>query len=79
MKNNILQSVIYNIYVDEITMQPANRNAFRYFVHFQPEYQLAVQTEGMVADMVHHLTNENKELKKHCASAIFKVSEVRRI
>jgi hypothetical protein len=42
----------------------------------QKEYQLAVQTEGMVIDMVKHLTDDNKELKKHCASAIFKVREV---
>jgi hypothetical protein len=42
----------------------------------QKEYQLAVQTEGMVIDMVKHLTNDDKELKKHCASAIFKVREV---
>jgi hypothetical protein len=30
----------------------------------------------MVTDIVQHLTNDNKELKKLCASAIFKVSEV---
>ncbi|XP_021933293.1 armadillo repeat-containing protein gudu isoform X2 [Zootermopsis nevadensis] len=39
------------------------------------EYQLAVQTEGMVADMVHHLRNDNRELKKLCASAIFKCAQ----
>ncbi|KAJ9600824.1 hypothetical protein L9F63_001036 [Diploptera punctata] len=38
-------------------------------------YQLAIQTEGMVADLVHHLNDENKELKKHCASAIFKCAQ----
>jgi hypothetical protein len=37
---------------------------------------LAVQTEGMVTDIVQHLTDDNKELKKLCASAIFKVSKV---
>jgi hypothetical protein len=30
----------------------------------------------MVTDIVQHLTNDNRELKKLCASAIFKVSKV---
>jgi hypothetical protein len=47
-----------------------------YFIPFQTEYQKAIQVEGMIMDMVHHLTDENMELKKLCASAIFKVSEV---
>jgi hypothetical protein len=33
----------------------------------------------MVVDMVHHLTDNNRELKKLCASAIFKVSKVTRL
>ncbi|XP_069700349.1 armadillo repeat-containing protein gudu isoform X2 [Periplaneta americana] len=39
------------------------------------EYQLAVQTEGMIADMVRHLSDNDMELKKHCASAIFKCAQ----
>ncbi|XP_068083879.1 armadillo repeat-containing protein gudu [Anabrus simplex] len=38
-------------------------------------YQLAIQTEGMIPDLVRHLSDANIELKKHCASAIFKCAE----
>lgn len=39
----------------------------------QSKYQLAIQAEGMIGDMVRYLSSPNIELKKHCASAIFKV------
>ncbi|KAK7863004.1 hypothetical protein R5R35_014556 [Gryllus longicercus] len=35
-------------------------------------YQVAIQTEGMIADLVRHLSDDDMELKRHCASAIFK-------
>ncbi|XP_039292137.1 armadillo repeat-containing protein gudu isoform X2 [Nilaparvata lugens] len=41
----------------------------------QSNYQLAIQTEGMIGDMVRYLSNSNPDLKRHCASAIFKCAE----
>ncbi|XP_049816339.1 armadillo repeat-containing protein gudu [Schistocerca nitens] len=41
----------------------------------EKNYQLAIQTEGMIIDLVRHLSDESMELKKHCASAIFKCAE----
>ena len=38
----------------------------------QPTYQLAITTEGMIADIVSHLTSDNLDLKRQCSSAIFK-------
>ena len=40
---------------------------------FQPNYRLAIRTEGMIEDLVRNLNSENPELQRHCASAIFKV------
>ena len=34
------------------------------------------QAEGMVEDFVLNMTNNNIELRKHCASAIFKCAQV---
>lgn len=39
----------------------------------QSAYRQAIRTQGMVEDLVRHLSNDNEELKMHCASAIFKV------
>ncbi|KAL3267886.1 hypothetical protein HHI36_007026 [Cryptolaemus montrouzieri] len=42
----------------------------------EPGFQLAVQTEGMVKNIVKHLLNENDiELKTHCCSTIFQCGE----
>ncbi|XP_014243459.1 armadillo repeat-containing protein gudu-like [Cimex lectularius] len=38
-------------------------------------YQLDIQSESMIGDMVRFLSAENALLKKHCASAIFKCAE----
>jgi armadillo repeat-containing protein 4 len=38
----------------------------------QTNYQLAITTEGMIADIVTHLTSDNLDLKMQCSSAIFK-------
>ncbi|KAL0278817.1 UNVERIFIED_CONTAM: hypothetical protein PYX00_000515 [Menopon gallinae] len=38
-------------------------------------YQLAIQTEGMIGELVRHLQSDSIELKMHCASAIFKCAE----
>ncbi|XP_063231337.1 armadillo repeat-containing protein gudu isoform X2 [Bacillus rossius redtenbacheri] len=41
----------------------------------ESKYQLGIRTEGMIPDLVRHLSTDNMELKKHCASAIFKCAE----
>lgn len=38
-------------------------------------YQLAIQTEGMIKDIVRQLTNEDPILRRYCAEAIFKCCE----
>ncbi|EDS32882.1 armadillo repeat-containing protein 4 [Culex quinquefasciatus] len=38
----------------------------------QANYQLAITTEGMIYDIVSHLTSDNLDLKRQCSSAIFK-------
>lgn len=38
----------------------------------QANYQLAITTEGMIFDIVSHLTSDNLDLKRQCSSAIFK-------
>ena len=38
--------------------------------------QQSHQAEGMVEDFVLNMTNNNIELRKHCASAIFKCAQV---
>lgn len=38
----------------------------------QGSYQLAITTEGMILDIVTHLTSDNLDLKMQCSSAIFK-------
>ncbi|KAI5750917.1 hypothetical protein M8J77_002423 [Diaphorina citri] len=38
----------------------------------EKNYQLAIQTEGMICDLVKFLSSSNEEIKKYCASAIFK-------
>lgn len=39
----------------------------------QESYRIAIQTEGMIKDLVINLSSDNDELQMHCASAIFKV------
>lgn len=40
-----------------------------------PSYQLAIQTQGMVKDIVKHLsTDDNADLRKFCAETIFRCS-----
>ena len=39
----------------------------------QGSYRIAIQTEGMIEDLVKNLSCDNQELQMHCASAIFKV------
>ncbi|KAJ1528314.1 hypothetical protein ONE63_006736 [Megalurothrips usitatus] len=41
----------------------------------EANFQLAIQTEGMIPDLVEFLDAENTEIQKHCASAIFKCAE----
>ncbi|XP_066521402.1 outer dynein arm-docking complex subunit 2 isoform X2 [Hoplias malabaricus] len=38
-------------------------------------YRIAIQTEGMIEDLVKNLNCDNQELQMHCASAIFKCAE----
>ena len=42
----------------------------------EKSYCMAIQAEGMVEDFVENLLNDNMELRKHCASAIFKCAQV---
>ncbi|XP_051531045.1 outer dynein arm-docking complex subunit 2-like [Myxocyprinus asiaticus] len=41
-------------------------------------YRIAIQTEGMIEDLVKNLSCDNQELQMHCASAIFKCAEDKR-
>nr|CAD7204757.1 unnamed protein product [Timema douglasi] len=43
----------------------------------ESKYQLGIRTEGMIADLVRHLSTvtTRTDLKKHCASAIFRCAE----
>ncbi|XP_029955418.1 armadillo repeat-containing protein 4 [Salarias fasciatus] len=41
----------------------------------EESYRLAIQTEGMIQDLVRNLSRDNQELQMHCASAIFKCAE----
>ncbi|XP_076856086.1 outer dynein arm-docking complex subunit 2 isoform X2 [Brachyhypopomus gauderio] len=41
----------------------------------QRSYRVAIQTEGMIKDLVKNLNCDNQELQMHCASAIFKCAE----
>lgn len=41
-------------------------------MHLQPSYQLAITTEGMIPDIVSHLSSDDLELKMQCSRAIFK-------
>ncbi|XP_044271871.1 armadillo repeat-containing protein gudu [Tribolium madens] len=41
----------------------------------EPSYQLAIQTEGMIKDIVQHLSAEDPSLRRHCAETIFKCAE----
>ncbi|KAM9462528.1 outer dynein arm-docking complex subunit 2 [Clarias gariepinus] len=38
-------------------------------------YRIAIQSEGMIEDLVRNLSCDNQELQMHCASAIFKCAE----
>lgn len=40
---------------------------------WQRSYRIAIQSEGMIEDLVKNLSCDNQELQMHCASAIFKV------
>ena len=42
----------------------------------EKSYCMAIQAEGMVEDFVSNLLNDNMELRKHCASAIFNCAQV---
>ncbi|XP_062377092.1 outer dynein arm-docking complex subunit 2 [Sardina pilchardus] len=44
----------------------------------EKSYRVAIQTEGMVEDLVKNLSCDNQELQMHCASAIFKCAEDKR-
>lgn len=39
---------------------------------FQPSFQLAITTEGMISDIIDHLHSDHLEIKLQCSSAIFK-------
>ncbi|XP_036376548.1 armadillo repeat-containing protein 4 [Megalops cyprinoides] len=41
----------------------------------ESSYRMAIQTEGMIEDLVKNLSCDNHELQMHCASAIFKCAE----
>ncbi|XP_066521399.1 outer dynein arm-docking complex subunit 2 isoform X1 [Hoplias malabaricus] len=41
----------------------------------EESYRIAIQTEGMIEDLVKNLNCDNQELQMHCASAIFKCAE----
>uniref|UniRef100_A0A673C1M0 Armadillo repeat containing 4 n=1 Tax=Sphaeramia orbicularis TaxID=375764 RepID=A0A673C1M0_9TELE len=41
----------------------------------EESYRIAIQTEGMIKDLVKILGSDNDELQMHCASAIFKCAE----
>ncbi|XP_059182457.1 outer dynein arm-docking complex subunit 2 [Centropristis striata] len=41
----------------------------------EESYRVAIQTEGMIKDLVKNLSSDNDELQMHCASAIFKCAE----
>ncbi|KAK9965583.1 hypothetical protein ABG768_004666 [Culter alburnus] len=41
----------------------------------EESYRIAIQTEGMIEDLVKNLSCDNQELQMHCASAIFKCAE----
>uniref|UniRef100_A0A8C5HBE3 Armadillo repeat containing 4 n=1 Tax=Gouania willdenowi TaxID=441366 RepID=A0A8C5HBE3_GOUWI len=41
----------------------------------EESYRIAIQTEGMIKDLVINLSSDNDELQMHCASAIFKCAE----
>uniref|UniRef100_A0A3Q3VZX0 Uncharacterized protein n=1 Tax=Mola mola TaxID=94237 RepID=A0A3Q3VZX0_MOLML len=38
-------------------------------------YRTAIQTDGMIKDLIRNLSSNNDELQMHCASAIFKCAE----
>ncbi|CAB1350268.1 unnamed protein product [Coregonus sp. 'balchen'] len=44
----------------------------------QRSYRIAIQTEGMIEDLVKNLNCDNHELQMHCAIAIFKCAEDKR-
>ncbi|XP_035510826.1 armadillo repeat-containing protein 4 isoform X2 [Morone saxatilis] len=41
----------------------------------EESYRIAIQTEGMIKDLVKNLSSDNDELQMHCASAIFKCAQ----
>ena len=41
----------------------------------EKSYCLAMQSEGMIEDLVRHLSSQNQQLKMLCASAIFRLAE----
>ncbi|XP_067434300.1 outer dynein arm-docking complex subunit 2 [Thunnus thynnus] len=41
----------------------------------EESYRIAIQTEGMIKDLVENLSSDNDKLQMHCASAIFKCAE----
>lgn len=53
----------------------ASTSLWLFLFVLQSNFQLAIQTEGMIPDLVDYLRKENTEIQKHCASAIFKVTK----
>ncbi|XP_069007256.1 outer dynein arm-docking complex subunit 2 [Embiotoca jacksoni] len=43
----------------------------------EESYRIAIQSEGMIRDLVENLSRDKDELQMHCASAIFKCAEDR--
>uniref|UniRef100_A0AAQ4P5H1 Outer dynein arm docking complex subunit 2 n=1 Tax=Gasterosteus aculeatus aculeatus TaxID=481459 RepID=A0AAQ4P5H1_GASAC len=41
----------------------------------EEKYRIAIQTEGMIKDLVKNLSRDNDELQMHCANAIFKCAQ----
>ncbi|XP_028289055.1 armadillo repeat-containing protein 4 [Parambassis ranga] len=41
----------------------------------EESYRIAIQSEGMIKDLVTNLSSDNNELQMHCASAIFKCAK----
>ncbi|XP_037311989.1 outer dynein arm-docking complex subunit 2 [Pungitius pungitius] len=41
----------------------------------EESYRIAIQTEGMIKDLVQNLSRDNDELQMHCANAIFKCAQ----
>lgn len=47
----------------------------KYFIFPKKTFRLAFEQMGIIADVIHHLRNENVKLKENCALVIFKCAE----